>query len=93
MTRVRGFTQDDAHIFCRPDQVEEEFMKLDSKRGGTIKLDELTKVLTSRLNMSKEEAMQIFNRVDQTGDEEIHYTEFLAAALQTKLVVNRCGRS
>ena len=24
LTRVRGFTQDDAHIFCRPDQVEEE---------------------------------------------------------------------
>jgi threonyl-tRNA synthetase len=28
LTRVRGFTQDDAHIFCRPDQVEEEFMKV-----------------------------------------------------------------
>jgi threonyl-tRNA synthetase len=26
LTRVRGFTQDDAHIFCRPDQVKEEFM-------------------------------------------------------------------
>ena len=25
LTRVRGFTQDDAHIFCRPDQVKEEF--------------------------------------------------------------------
>ncbi len=25
LTRVRGFTQDDAHIFCRPDQVNEEF--------------------------------------------------------------------
>ena len=25
LTRVRGFTQDDAHIFCTPDQVEEEF--------------------------------------------------------------------
>jgi threonyl-tRNA synthetase len=24
LTRVRGFTQDDAHIFCRPDQVEDE---------------------------------------------------------------------
>jgi threonyl-tRNA synthetase len=24
LTRVRGFTQDDAHIFCRPDQVEAE---------------------------------------------------------------------
>ena len=28
LTRVRGFTQDDAHIFCRPDQVREEFMKV-----------------------------------------------------------------
>jgi threonyl-tRNA synthetase len=28
LTRVRGFTQDDAHIFCRPDQVKEEFTKV-----------------------------------------------------------------
>jgi threonyl-tRNA synthetase len=28
LTRVRGFTQDDAHIFCRPDQLEEEFVKV-----------------------------------------------------------------
>jgi len=28
LTRVRGFTQDDAHLFCRPDQVKEEFMKV-----------------------------------------------------------------
>ena len=28
LTRVRGFTQDDAHIFCRPDQVKDEFMKV-----------------------------------------------------------------
>lgn len=27
LTRVRGFTQDDAHIFCRPDQVEEEIRR------------------------------------------------------------------
>jgi threonyl-tRNA synthetase len=26
LTRVRGFTQDDAHVFCRPDQVKEEFL-------------------------------------------------------------------
>ena len=25
LTRVRGFTQDDAHIFCTPDQVKDEF--------------------------------------------------------------------
>lgn len=28
LTRVRGFTQDDAHLFCRPDQVKEEFEKV-----------------------------------------------------------------
>jgi threonyl-tRNA synthetase len=28
LTRVRGFTQDDAHIFCRPDQVKEEFKRV-----------------------------------------------------------------
>ncbi|TKB96038.1 threonine--tRNA ligase [Pedobacter cryophilus] len=28
LTRVRGFTQDDAHLFCRPDQVKEEFKKV-----------------------------------------------------------------
>jgi threonyl-tRNA synthetase len=28
LTRVRGFTQDDAHLFCRPDQVKQEFEKV-----------------------------------------------------------------
>ncbi len=28
LARVRGFTQDDAHLFCRPDQVKEEFLKV-----------------------------------------------------------------
>ena len=28
LTRVRGFTVDDAHIFCRPDQVKDEFLKV-----------------------------------------------------------------
>lgn len=28
LTRVRGFTQDDAHLFCTPDQVKDEFIKV-----------------------------------------------------------------
>lgn len=28
LLRVRGFTQDDAHLFCRPDQVKDEFKKV-----------------------------------------------------------------
>ncbi|MDR2764346.1 MAG: threonine--tRNA ligase [Tannerella sp.] len=28
LTRVRGFTQDDAHLFCRPEQLKDEFLKV-----------------------------------------------------------------
>ena len=28
LTRVRGFTQDDAHLYCRPDQLKDEFLKV-----------------------------------------------------------------
>ena len=28
LTRVRSFTQDDAHIYCRPDQVKDEFIRV-----------------------------------------------------------------
>ena len=28
LTRVRGFTQDDAHLFCAPEQIKEEFLKV-----------------------------------------------------------------
>ncbi|MDE5628584.1 MAG: threonine--tRNA ligase [Muribaculaceae bacterium] len=28
LTRVRGFTQDDAHIYCAPDQIKDEFLKV-----------------------------------------------------------------
>ena len=28
LTRVRGFTQDDAHIFCTPEQLDQEFKEV-----------------------------------------------------------------
>jgi calcium-dependent protein kinase len=70
------------------DVVEEEFRKLDKQKVGTISLEGLTKVLQTQLNMSEAEAKLIFNRMDQTGNQEIHYTEFLAAALQAKMILN-----
>lgn len=70
------------------EHVEEEFRKLDKEKIGTIKLDQLTQVLKTQLHMADAEARLIFNRLDQTGDKEIHYTEFVAAALQAKLLIN-----
>lgn len=42
LSRVRGFTQDDAHIFCTPDQLKEEFLNV---------LD-LTKVVLSKMGFA-----------------------------------------
>ncbi len=37
LLRVRGFTQDDAHIFCRPDQIQEEVMQVIDFTFDTMK--------------------------------------------------------
>lgn len=37
LTRVRSFTQDDAHIFCRPDQVKQEFLNVMDIIGIVLK--------------------------------------------------------
>ena len=44
LTRVRSFTQDDAHIFCRPDQVKTEFLKVMDIISIIFKALEFTKV-------------------------------------------------
>lgn len=46
LTRVRSFTQDDAHIFCRPDQVKEEFLKV----------MDIIQIIFSALNFTQVEA-------------------------------------
>jgi len=51
LARVRGFTQDDAHIFCRPDQVEEEVLgvlKLAQFMMSSFGFDEYELLLSTR---------------------------------------------
>ena len=51
LTRVRGFTQDDAHLFCRPDQLKEEFCKVIDivlYIFRTLKFDKFTAQVTLR---------------------------------------------
>ena len=51
LARVRGFTQDDAHIFCRPDQIEEEVLevlKLAQFMMSSFGFDEYELLLSTR---------------------------------------------
>jgi calcium-dependent protein kinase len=65
-------------------QLKEQFRQLDFKMNGTIRIDEMTAVLGRELGMQEKEATQIFERIDCFGEDEISYTEFLAAAVQAK---------
>jgi len=51
LARVRGFTQDDAHIFCRPDQIEEEIidvLRLAQFMMSTFGFDDYELLLSTR---------------------------------------------
>ena len=76
LMRVRGFTQDDAHIFCRPEQVEEEI-------GGVL---ELTFELLDAFGFS-DYSIALSTRPEKyVGDLETwdHATNSLRAALDQK---------
>ena len=65
LTRVRSFTQDDAHIFCRPDQVKEEF----------IRVMDIIQIIFRALNFDNFEAQISLrdpnNRTKYVGSDEV----------------------
>jgi threonyl-tRNA synthetase len=56
LTRVRGFTQDDAHLFVTPTQLEEEFLKVVDLILSTIKALKLDKNFRARLSFRDRES-------------------------------------
>merc|ERR1712032_282878 len=72
-------------------QVEREFRSLDINGNGVITVNELTSVLKRRLRLTDEQARHIFERLDQTGndDQEIQYSEFLAAAVVSRSILHK----
>jgi len=79
MARVRGFTQDDAHIFCRFDQLEEE----------VVKVLELTRFMMDTFGFTKHKVMLSTRPEKYAGALEVweEATETLRKALE------RCGIS
>lgn len=69
-------------------QVRKEFLALDKSQQGTIKLRDLKQVLEEKLHISNEETMEIFDALDTNHDEEIHYSDFLAAMVSTRISVH-----
>ena len=80
LTRVRCFTQDDAHIFCRPDQVKDEF----------IKVMEIIQHVFYIFNFSEENvAVQISLRDPKNKEKSIGSDEDWATAEQA--IIDACA--
>ncbi|KAF4689571.1 hypothetical protein FOZ62_006216, partial [Perkinsus olseni] len=60
---------------------------LDTRGTGTISAQDLMAVLRHHLNVDQSEARFIFQRIDAGQGGEIHYSEFLAAAMSARMVI------
>ncbi|CDI82111.1 CAM kinase, CDPK family, putative, partial [Eimeria acervulina] len=71
------------------DELQKLFCALDEEKTGVIRVEGLVNVLQKALNISEAEARRIFHRIDLTGDQEINYSEFLAATFQTQVALSQ----
>lgn len=65
--------------------VRDAFMQLDSSNTGKINLVQLKDILQDKFHMEEDETDKVFRALDQNCDEEIQYSEFLAAMMATRI--------
>eukprot|EP00403_Amphidinium_massartii_P015815 CAMPEP_0178424636 /NCGR_PEP_ID=MMETSP0689_2-20121128/28311_1 /TAXON_ID=160604 /ORGANISM="Amphidinium massartii, Strain CS-259" /LENGTH=564 /DNA_ID=CAMNT_0020046277 /DNA_START=47 /DNA_END=1737 /DNA_ORIENTATION=- len=65
--------------------VRKQFLAMDKNKEGTITLGELKQVMMDQFDISDEETRRIFEAMDSNHDSTIHYSDFLAAMLSTRI--------
>lgn len=69
-------------------KVRNYFIAMDKNHKGTITLAELKQVLVDKFHIPEDETKQVFDALDSNHDEEIHYSDFLAAMVSTRIVLH-----
>merc|ERR1719394_1577252 len=69
-------------------KVRQYFVSMDQNHQGTITLQELKKVLEDKFHVPEDETRQVFAALDTNNDEEIHYSDFLAAMVSTRIALH-----
>jgi len=69
-------------------KVRDAFLEIDKDHQGTISLMELKEVLTTKFTLTDEAVKPIFEAMDTSCDDEIHYSEFLAAMVSTRIALH-----
>merc|ERR1719387_2442432 len=70
-------------------KVRDIFIAMDKDKTGTIKLNELRRVLEENFEMSAEQSELIFKALDSNHDDEIHYADFLAAMVSSRINIHQ----
>eukprot|EP00429_Kryptoperidinium_foliaceum_P008618 CAMPEP_0176026454 /NCGR_PEP_ID=MMETSP0120_2-20121206/12959_1 /TAXON_ID=160619 /ORGANISM="Kryptoperidinium foliaceum, Strain CCMP 1326" /LENGTH=593 /DNA_ID=CAMNT_0017359651 /DNA_START=43 /DNA_END=1820 /DNA_ORIENTATION=+ len=70
------------------EELEAQFKAMDKDNTGTINQREFVEVLAEHLSMPEEQALALFEKLDLTGDSQLTYSEFLAAACQSRLLAH-----
>merc|ERR1712032_807076 len=69
-------------------QVRRSFIDMDVTRTGTITASEFKQVLEERFHISDDEASEAFRALDANNQNEIHYSEFLAAMVSSRIKIH-----
>jgi len=69
-------------------KVREYFVSMDKNKQGTITLLELKQVMMDKFHISDAETKQVFEALDTNQDDTIHYSDFLAAMLNTRIAMH-----
>lgn len=69
-------------------KVRDYFIAMDANKHGTISLAELRSVMMDKFDIHDEEVLSIFRSMDTNNDEQIHYSDFLAAMLNHRIVLH-----
>lgn len=72
-------------------RLRELFLQLDTHNDGTITCEELKDALLKSADIQVDEIEQLFQQLDQLGDNRLCYDEFLAATLQGQLRENEAA--
>jgi len=66
-------------------EVREAFIEIDKDRSGAISIVEFKQVLEEKFHIDHEAAQQAFQALDSNHDDEIHYSDFLAAMVSSRI--------
>jgi len=67
--------------------VRDSFLMLDTNHDGVIELEDLEDLMVHKISVPRDEASDCIRALDSTGSESIHFSDFLAAMLSSRIAM------